>query len=106
VLLFLRHHAEAGVTDATTALLVRVPTLSAVVNDLVWQADLLDINTANKFKALPGICDAYSEKIIKGRPYVRRDELEQTKILRPPMKKGTGLEEAISWVTWLMRAVG
>jgi len=35
VLLFLRRHAEARVTDTATALSLRPPTLSEVVNDLV-----------------------------------------------------------------------
>ena len=37
--------------------------------------------TTEQLKALPGIGEAYSETSIKGRPYQRKDELVQKKIL-------------------------
>jgi len=43
----------------------------------------LDLNTASvdDLKTLPGIGDAYSKKIVENRPYKRKDELVQKKIL-------------------------
>lgn len=45
--------------------------------------ELLDINSASEadLKALAGIGDAYSKKIIAGRPYAKKDQLLSKKIL-------------------------
>ena len=62
-----KHDAKAKTTDGKAAVKVK----------------MVDINTATaaELKAIPGIGDAYAEKIITGRPYANKAQLKSRNIL-------------------------
>ena len=61
----------------------------------VSDADKLDLNTAtaDQLKALPGIGDAYTRRIIDGRPYTAKNQLTTRGIL--PQKTYDAIKDSI-----------
>src|SRR5262245_38554866 len=80
VLVGLMFVVSEGFAQTSTA---KTATKSTAAKATQSAATLLDLNTATKeqLASLPGIGDAYSQKIIDGRPYARKDELVSKKII-------------------------
>jgi competence protein ComEA len=80
---FLKRLTMAAVLSIVLLLGVSIIAFQLIAPISAYAVDTLDINsaTADQLKALPGIGDAYSKKIIEGRPYKRKDELVQKKVI-------------------------
>lgn len=75
---FLAAPVQAQSKDKTPAKSAPAPAKAAAK-----AGDLLDLNSAtiDQIKALPGIGDVYSKKIVAGRPYQRKDQLVSKSIV-------------------------
>jgi len=75
--------AAPAFISAPSALLAQSKTPKPAATTAAPTGDKLDINTAtaDQLKAFPGIGDAYSKRIIDGRPYTAKNQLVSRGIL-------------------------
>ena len=82
-----REHWAGALGLAFMLLIVMAPLFPILPQSSVAYAadkeELIDINsaTADQLKTLKGVGDATAAKIIKGRPYAKKDELVQKQIM-------------------------
>ena len=75
--------ATSGYAQAKKAPAGKAPAKTAAATTTAAKAKMVDLNTATKadLVALPGIGEAYAQKIIDGRPYLRKDQLVSKSII-------------------------
>lgn len=73
--------ADTAPTKAPTT--TKAPAKDATAKPAPAKAELVDINSATEeqLAALPGVGEAYSKKIVAGRPYAKKDQLVSKKIV-------------------------
>lgn len=86
--------AVLGVSLAISQPLPQAAGKTAAAGETKKSEDRVDINSAtlDQLKGLPGIGDAYAQKIIDGRPYAKKTDLVTKKVLpQATYKKIAGL---------------